>query len=108
MRAPAITPPAAKLQKWRRMRDDNLTTEELVDMARWLLRELHKRPRPSDALSERCGKYLNVFLAIQSIHLAEGCIPYRVYQYRYDTMNDFVGFAGSVSAGLYNALHGCL
>lgn len=108
MSAPAIIPPAAKLQKWRKMRDVNDITEELEDMARWLLRELHKRARPSDAISARCGNLLNIFTAIRVIHNAEGALPYRVYQYRYDTMSAFVGFAESVSPGLCNTLNGCL
>lgn len=108
MSAPTITPPAAKIRAWRKMRDDNATTEELVDMARWLLHKLADGPRPCEAMSARAAKFLDIFAAIQVIHHTEGTLPYRVYQYRYDTMSAFVGFAGSVSAGLYNTLNGCL
>lgn len=104
----AITPPAAKLAKWRKMRDDNMATEELVDMARWLLHKLADGPRPREALSARASKFLDIFAAIQVIHHAEGSLPYRVYQYRYDTMSAFVGFAAEIEPSLHNTLNGCL
>lgn len=103
-----ITPPAAKLAKWRKMRDDNMTTEELVDMARWLLHKLADGPRPREALNARASKFLDIFAAVQAIHHAEGSLPYRVYQYRYDTMSAFLALASSVSPELYVALNGCL
>lgn len=103
-----ITPPAAKLAKWRKMRDDNQATEELVDMARWLLHKLADDPRPREALSARVSKFLDIFAAIQAIHHAEGSLPYRVYQYRYDTMSAFVGFAAEIESSLHNTLNGCL
>ena len=103
-----ITPPAAKIGKWRKMRDDNMTTEELEDMARWLLREIDKRPQLSDALSDRCGTLLNVFSAVRTIHNAEGAIPQEVRQYRYNKMGELLRLAMEISSDLSWTLNGCL
>ena len=105
---PAIIPPAAKLAKWRKMRDDNQTTETLVDMARWLLHKLADGPRPREALRDCASKFLDIFAAIQAIHHAEGDIPYCVYQYRYDTLSAFLALVSNVSPELYVAFRGCL
>lgn len=107
MSAPII-PPAAKLAKWRKMRDDNQATEELVDMARWLLHKLADGPRPREALRDHASKFLDIFAAIQVIHHAEGSLPYHVYVYRYDTLSAFLAFASGVAPELYAALNGCL
>lgn len=103
-----ITPPAAKLAKWRRMRYDNQTTETLVDMARWLLHKLADGPRPREALRDRASKFLDIFAAIQAIHHAEGDMPYHVSLYRHDKKDAFLALASNVSPELYVALRGCL
>lgn len=112
-----ITAPAAKIRAWRTMRENNDTTDELVEMAQWLKHEIGERirpakfparPNPGEGIYNACANILECFAAIRAIHHAEGSLPYRVYQYRYDLMARFLALAGKVSPDLEAALTGCL
>lgn len=105
MSAPAIIPPAAKLAKWRKMRSANNISDELADMSRWLMQAL---ARDNNAAYSDCWKLNTLFVCICTIQSAEGWLPYRAYQYRYDLKERFLAFAGKVSLDLEVALTGCL
>ena len=105
MNASTITPPAAKLAKWRKMRKDNNISDELADMSRWLMQAL---ARDNKAAYSDFWWINTLFVCICTIHSVEGVLPYQVHQYRYDVMMRFLALAGKVSPDLEVALKGCL
>ena len=95
------------IKKWRRMLNNNDTTNLLVEMSEWLMDWANeKRLPPATRTSIR--KYICKFQGIALIHNAHGSIPMEVYEFRYKTMEGFLYLVRDLDKELFTIFNGCL